>query len=88
MILKRLHHGVVIDMFITNRVMLYNLQYVLGDDLFLKAMQDYFNTWKMCHPYFKDFRNSIIKSTKVDLNWFFDQWLESTKGLDYSCFKC
>ena len=27
-------------------VMLYNLQYVLGDDLFLKAMQDYFNTWK------------------------------------------
>ncbi len=65
-------------------VMLYNLQYVLGDDLFLKAMQDYFNTWKMCHPYFQDFRNSIIKSTKVDLNWFFDQWLESTKGLDYS----
>ncbi len=65
-------------------VMLYNLQYVLGDDLFLKAMQDYFKTWKMCHPYFKDFRNSIIKSSKVDLNWFFDQWLESTKGLDYS----
>ena len=65
-------------------VMLYNLQYVLGDDLFLKAMQDYFNTWKMCHPYFQDFRNSIIKSTKVDLNWFFDQWLETTKGLDYS----
>ena len=65
-------------------VMLYNLQYVLGDDLFLQAMQDYFNTWKMCHPYFKDFRNSIIKSSKVDLNWFFDQWLESTKGLDYS----
>ena len=30
------------------------------------------------------FRNSIIKSTKVDLNWFFDQWLETTKGLDYS----
>jgi len=27
--------------------MLYNLQYVLGDDLFLGAMQHYFNQWKI-----------------------------------------
>lgn len=67
--------------------MLYNLQYVLGDDLFLEAMQNYFNTWKMAHPYVNDFRNSIIEYTKVDLNWFFDQWLETTKDIDYAVKK-
>lgn len=64
--------------------MLYNLQYVLGDSLFLKAMQHYFSQWKICHPYLEDFRNSIIHFTHVDLNWFFDQWLETTKKIDYS----
>ncbi len=63
--------------------MLYNLQYVLGDSLFLKAMQYYFNQWKICHPYPEDFRQSIIEFTKVDLNWFFDQWLETNKRIDY-----
>ena len=64
--------------------MLYNLEYVLGDELFLKAMQHYFSQWKIAHPYFNDFRNSIINYTGVDLNWFFDQWLESTKDINYS----
>ena len=63
--------------------MLYNMQYVLGDELFLKAMQHYFDQWKFAHPYFEDFRNSIIEYTNVDLNWFFDQWLETTKTIDY-----
>jgi len=63
--------------------MLYNLQYVLGDSLFAAAMQHYVQQWKFAHPYFEDFRNSIIRYTKVDLNWFFDQWLETTKSIDY-----
>jgi aminopeptidase N len=64
--------------------MLYNLQYVLGDELFLNAMKHYFATWKIAHPYNEDFRNAIIQYTKVDLNWFFDQWLETQKRIDYS----
>ncbi|MES2838424.1 MAG: M1 family metallopeptidase [Bacteroidota bacterium] len=63
--------------------MLHNLQYVLGDTLFQNAMKHYFNQWKIAHPYVEDFKNSIINYTKVDLNWFFDQWLETTKSIDY-----
>lgn len=63
--------------------MLYNLQYVLGDSLFQNAMRHYVSQWKMAHPYPEDFRNSIIQYTKTDLNWFFDQWLETTKNIDY-----
>ena len=68
-------------------VMLYNLQYVLGDEVFKSAMQFYFNKWKMAHPYPKDFRQAIIDYTKTDLNWFFDQWLETTKQIDYAIKK-
>lgn len=63
--------------------MLYNLQYVLGDSLFQQAMKHYVDQWKFAHPYFDDFRKSIMQYTKADLTWFFDQWLETTKSIDY-----
>jgi hypothetical protein len=64
--------------------MLYNLRYVLGDELFINAMRYYVRKWKFAHPYPEDFRESIIEYTQTDLNWFFDQWLETTKYIDYS----
>ena len=63
--------------------MLYSLQYVLGDTLFGAAMHHYFEQWKFAHPYFEDFRASMIQYTHVDLSWFFDEWFETTKTLDY-----
>ncbi len=63
--------------------MLYNLQYVLGDELFENAMKHYVSKWKFCHPYPEDFRSAIIEYTHADLNWFFDQWFETTKSIDY-----
>lgn len=77
------HGGGYRQVYYKTATMLYNLQYVLGDELFTKAMQNYFDQWKLAHPYFEDFRNSIIHYTKTDLNWFFDQWLETEKDLDY-----
>jgi hypothetical protein len=67
--------------------MLYNLQYVLGDELFIKSMQHYFSEWKICHPYWEDFKTSIISYSKVDLNWFFDQWFDTPKFIDYGVDK-
>ena len=78
------HGGGYRHVYYKTGAMLYNLQYVLGDKLFLEAMQHYFQKWKIAHPYFEDFRESIIEYTKVDLNWFFDQWLETSKTIDYS----
>ncbi len=68
-------------------VMLYNLQYVLGDSLFSEAMKHYVDQWKMAHPYVQDFRNSIRDVTKVDMDWFFDQWIETGKRQDYKLKK-
>ena len=81
------HRGSYTHVYGKTATMLFNLQYVLGEELFLAAMQNYFQTWKIAHPYLKDFRNSIIQFTGVDLNWFFDQWLETNKDLDYAVKK-
>jgi hypothetical protein len=63
--------------------MLYNLEYTLGDSLFKAAIHHYFEQWKFAHPYFEDFRASVIQFTGADLSWFFDEWFETTKTLDY-----
>ncbi len=78
------HGGGYRHVYYKTAAMLYNLQYVLGDELFLDAMKNYFNTWKIAHPYNEDFKKSFIQFTKVDLNWFFDQWLDTKKRIDYS----
>ena len=78
------HGGGYSMVYMKTATMLYNLQYVLGDSLFQAAFSHYFNQWKFCHPYVEDFRNSIIQFTHVDLNWFFDEWLDTTHTIDYS----
>jgi hypothetical protein len=77
------HGGGYGQVYTKTATMLKNLEYVLGRALFDKSMQHYFNQWKFCHPYPEDFRNSIIQFANIDLNWFFDQWLETTKTIDY-----
>ena len=77
------HGGGYRHVYFKTATMLWNLQYVLGDDLFQKALQNYFKEFKICHPYIEDFRNSVIHYTHVDLNWFFDQWFETNKHIDY-----
>jgi hypothetical protein len=69
--------------------MLYNLQYTLGDTLFQNAMRNYFSRFSYGHPYIQDFRTSIASYANTDLDWFFDQWFETTKNIDYkvACVK-
>lgn len=64
--------------------MLLSLQNILGDTLFLNTMHSYIEKYRFAHPYPEDFRLHVIRYTKRDLNWFFDQWIESTEVLDYS----
>ncbi len=77
------HGGGYREVYFKTASMLYNLQYTLGDSLFQTALQHYFHQWQFGHPYFEDFKASVIQYTHVDLNWFFDEWFETTKVIDY-----
>ncbi|MCU0328142.1 MAG: hypothetical protein MUE53_04055 [Chitinophagales bacterium] len=67
--------------------MFYNLKYVLGDTLFQNSFKHYFRKWSFCHPYIEDMRQAFIEHSQTDLNWFFDQWIDEPKRLDYQVKK-
>jgi hypothetical protein len=50
------------------------LRDMLGDDLFLKALQEYINRWKGKHPTPHDFFFTFNDVTGQNLNWFWIPW--------------
>ena len=64
-------------------LMLNELKYFLGDSLYYLSIQEYYNNWKLKHVNENRFITSIEKTTKKELNWFFDAWLHDTRVMDY-----
>ncbi len=59
------------------------LRYYLGDSIFDSVMHDYYRKWNKRHPYPQDLRAAFESCTLKDLSWFFDDFLGTTKRLDY-----
>ena len=83
------------DHFISNRtyglssytkgaVLLSQLNYIMGNDVFMKAMRHYYDTWKFKHPNPTDFKRVMEKTSGLELDWIFLQWIGSTNTIDYS----
>ena len=60
-------------------LMLFELKYILGDSLFYSAMQHYYSKWKLKHVNEDRFIHAIQEHVNLDLTWFFEQWLHTTK---------
>lgn len=59
------------------------LRAYLGDSLFDSIMHDYYRTWKNKHPQPEDLRRIFESHSDKDLTWFFDDFLGTTRRLDY-----
>ena len=59
------------------------LRAYLGDSTFDSAMHDYYAKWKNKHPLPQDLRAVFETNSNKDLSWFFDDFLGTTKRLDY-----
>jgi len=59
------------------------LRSYLGDSLFDSIMHDYYHTWKNKHPRPEDLKAVFESHTEKDLSWFFDDFLGTTRRLDY-----
>ncbi len=46
-------------------------------------MHDYYAKWKNKHPLPQDLRAIFESNSNKDLSWFFDDFLGTTKRLDY-----
>ena len=59
------------------------LRSYLGDPLFDTIMHDYYRKWQNKHPLPDDLRKVFELHTDKDLSWFFDDFLGTTKRIDY-----
>jgi hypothetical protein len=56
----------------------------LGSELFDSTMHSYYNQWKFKHPQPADIRKVFEEKTGKDLSWFFDDYIKTTKKIDYA----
>jgi hypothetical protein len=59
------------------------LRAYLGDSLYDSIMHDYYRTWGKKHPRPEDLKMIFESHTAKDLSWFFDDFLGTTRRLDY-----
>ncbi len=64
-------------------VLLFNLQYMLGDSVFSRGMKNYFERWHFHHPYEENFQAAMEEAAGQRLEWFFDEWIKTNRTADY-----
>ena len=60
------------------------LQYVIGEEATARTMLRYFNTWKFKHPNVNDFIRIAEKESDMELDWYKEYFVNSTKLTDYA----
>ena len=64
-------------------VFLAQLGYVIGEENRDKGMLRYWNTWQFRHPNPNDFIRVMEKESEMELDWYKEYWVYSTKTIDY-----
>jgi hypothetical protein len=76
-----------VTMYQKTGLVFFYLKDYLGEELFNKAMSNYFEAWKFKHPQPEDMKKSIESTTGKDLSWLFGDLIQTTKHIDYKIKK-
>ena len=60
------------------------LKAYLGEELFDNCMNEYFKQWKFKHPNPDDIKAVFETVSNENLDWFFEDYIKTTKKTDYS----
>ncbi len=60
-----------------------HLKNYLGEEVFDQCMKSYFEKWKFKHPSPVDLKNVFEETTKRNLDWFFDDLINTKGKIDY-----
>jgi len=64
-------------------IFLEQLKYVIGETAFAEGMHTYFDTWKYKHPTPDDFVRIMEKTSNLELDWYKEYMVYTTKYPDY-----
>ena len=67
-------------------VFLHQLGYVIGDQNLKLTLKKYIEDWKFKHPDPTDFKRIAEQVSGLELDWYFEQFVETTNTIDYEVF--
>ena len=65
-------------------IFLMQLASIVGDETLMKGLRRYYKEWSYKHPTPQDFKRVIEKEANMELDWYFEQFVETTNTIDYS----
>lgn len=69
--------------YVKGALLLHQLRYIIGDATFWTGMRTYYQNWSFKHPNPNDFFRIMEKESGIELDWFKEYWIHSTKTIDY-----
>ena len=65
-------------------IYLHQLGYIIGDDLLQRSLKRFFDEWKFRHPDGIDFMRIAEQESGIELKWYHEYWVETTRTIDYA----
>jgi hypothetical protein len=65
-------------------VFMVQLGYIVGDSVRDQILLSYYNQWRFKHPNPNDFIRVAEKLSGMELDWYKEYWINSTKTIDYA----
>ncbi len=72
------------DAYSKGAVFLAQLGYIISDSLLHNTLLEYYRLWKFKHPNPNDFVRVAEKTSGIDLDWYKEYWINTTKTIDYA----
>jgi aminopeptidase N len=66
---------------------LYQLNYIIGEENVQKTIKKYFEDFKFKHPTPNDIKRTAEKVSGIQLDWFLNEWTQTTHTIDYAVAK-
>ncbi|MGV3596586.1 MAG: M1 family metallopeptidase [Bacteroidota bacterium] len=65
-------------------VFLHQLRYIVGETNYQTGMLRFYNEWKFKHPDATALKRVMEKVSGLELDWYFEQWVNTTNTIDYA----
>lgn len=65
-------------------VFMEQLGYIVGAEVRDQILLDYYNQWKFKHPNPNDLIRVAERRSNIELQWYKEYWINSTKSIDYA----
>ncbi|CAA7196276.1 M1 family metallopeptidase [Chryseobacterium potabilaquae] len=69
--------------YVKGELYLVQLGYIMGEQKLAEVLKQYYDQWSMRHPSDRDFLHIAQKVSGMDLKWFHNYWINTTKTIDY-----